>query len=92
MFLRGARVAPKVSRHTKELWNCTPDFLILSALKLTSYELMVFIDMNFYILTEGRNFKAFLKENYAVALDSFYMFIEHEIEHSGESAYGVCIN
>ena len=53
---------------------------------------MVFIDMNFYILTEGRNFKTFLRENYAGTLDSFYMFIEHEIEHSGESAYGVSIN
>ena len=34
-------------------------------------ELVMFIiDMNTYILTEGRNFKIFLKENYAIALDS----------------------
>ena len=26
------------------------------------------------MLTEGRNFKAFLKENYAVAWDSCYLF------------------
>ena len=30
--------------------------------------------MNTYILTEGRNFKIFLKENYAIALDSCYLF------------------
>ena len=27
-----------------------------------------------HILTEGRNFKTFLKESYAVALDSCYIF------------------
>ena len=31
--------------------------------------------------TKGRSFKTFLKQNYAVALDSCYMFIEHEIKH-----------
>ena len=30
-----------------------------------------FIDMNTYILTEGNNFKTFLKE---LALDSYYLF------------------
>ena len=30
--------------------------------------------MNTYILTEGRNFKTFLKESYAIALDSCYIF------------------
>ena len=30
--------------------------------------------MNMYILTEGRNFKTFSKENYAIALHSFYLF------------------
>ena len=30
--------------------------------------------MNWYILKEGRNFKTLLKENYAVALDSCYLF------------------
>ena len=30
--------------------------------------------MNKYILTEGRNFKTFLKENYAIALESCYLF------------------
>ena len=35
---------------------------------------MVFIDVNMYILIEGRNFKTFLKENYATAWDSCYLF------------------
>ena len=68
---------------------------ILSALKLPSCEIMVFIGTNTYILTEGRNFKTFLKENYASALDSCYMFtkknVEHGIEHDVDSAYGVSI-
>ena len=28
----------------------------------------------FYIITEGRNFKTFLKEDYGIAFDSCYMF------------------
>ena len=40
-----------------------------------------FIDMNTYILTKSRNFKTFLKENYAVALDSCLKNFEHGIEH-----------
>ena len=38
--------------------------------------IVVFIDMNTYILTKGRNFKTFLKENYAIALDSCYLFFK----------------
>ena len=34
---------------------------VLSAIKLHSCELVVFIDMNRYILTEDRDFKKFLK-------------------------------
>ena len=30
--------------------------------------------MNMYILTEDRNFKIFLKENYKITLDSSYLF------------------
>ena len=48
--------------------------------------------MNTYILTEGRIFKEFLKEHYAVALESCYMYIEHGIEHDADSAYAVCIH
>ena len=33
---------------------------------------MVFIDMNTFIFTEDKNFKTFLKENYAAALGSCY--------------------
>ena len=45
-----------------------------------------------YILTEGgRSFKTLFKENYAIALDSCYLFtknVKHEIEHDIDSAYG----
>ena len=57
--------------HTKKSVSNFPIFL---ALKLPSYELAVFIDMNMYILKEGRNFKTFLKENYTITLDSCYSF------------------
>ena len=58
----------------------------------TSREIVVFIDMDTYILTEGRNFKTFLKENESVALDSCYFFIEHGIENDADSTYWVCIH
>ena len=46
---------------------------ILSALKLILCGLVVFIDMN--TDTEvGRSFKTFLEEDYAIALDSCYLF------------------
>ena len=54
--------------------NCVSKFPVLSALKSPSCRLVVFIDMNTNILTEGRNFKTFLKENYAIALDSCCLF------------------
>ena len=51
---------------------------LFSALKLPLCGLVVFTDMNTYILTEGgRSFKTFLKENYAVALDSCYLFTKN---------------
>ena len=37
--------------------NCAPEFSILPALKLPSCGLVVFIDMNTFILTDGRNFE-----------------------------------
>ena len=43
-------------------------------MKLASWELVVFIDINSYILTEGRNIKTFLKESYVFALDNCYIF------------------
>ena len=66
---------------------------ILSALKLIICGLVVFIDINKYILTEGgRSFKTFLKDNYAIALDSCVMYllknVKHEIEHDIDSIYG----
>ena len=51
-----------------------------------------------YILIEGRNFKTFLKENYAIALDScyqliiYYKYVKHRIQHVIDSAYRVCIH
>ena len=53
--------------------NKAPQILIFSALKLTSCELVVFVDMNAYILTEVRIFKAILKEIHAIALGSCCM-------------------
>ena len=51
--------APKVSAsHT----NCVSEFPIILVLKLPLCVLVIFIDMDTY-LTEGRNFKAFLKKN-----------------------------
>ena len=44
--------------------NCASKFLVLLAPKLLSSRIVVFIDMDTYILTECRNFEAFLKENY----------------------------
>ena len=52
---------------------------------LPSSVLVIFIDMNAYILTERRNFKTFWKENYAVGSDSCYVF---DLEH----AYRVCMH
>ena len=56
---------PKAStRHTRNSF---------SSYKLSLCGLVVFIDMNTY--TEvGMSFRTFLKENYAVALDSCYLF------------------
>ena len=48
-----------------------------------------------HVLSEGRNFKKFLKKSYAVALDRCCIFtkkILHGIERDVDSAYGVCIN
>ena len=66
---RGTKSLKKV--HKK---NCSPEFLIFSAVKLPSCELLVFIDMNTFILIEGTNLWTFLKKNYGIALDSYYMF------------------
>ena len=48
--------------YTKHTKKHTPELPILAALKS-----VVFIDMNTYIFTEGRNVKTYLKENDAVA-------------------------
>ena len=78
---RGACIpTPKVSKIQK----------LLSALKLILCGLVVFSDMKTY--TEvGMSFKTFLKENYAIALDSCYLFtknVKHEIEHDIDSTFG----
>ena len=73
MFLRhGLDTWRKISsRHTK---NCAPVFAIVSVLKLPLCGLVVFIDINTYILTGGKNLKIFLQENYTIVLDNFYLF------------------
>ena len=64
--------------------------------EILSCELLVFIDINTYIITDVINFETIMKQNYAVALDSCYMFtkknVEHGIKHDIYSAYGVYIN
>ena len=52
--------------------------------------------MIMYILTEGRNFKTFLKENYAIALDSCYLliyckYVEYRIEHDIDSVIDIAL-
>ena len=79
---------PKVSLKHKQ--NCVPKIPILSTLKLYSCKLVVFIDINTYILIEDRNFKTFMKENYGITLDNCYVFTkEHRIEVDTDSAQGV---
>ena len=65
------------ARHVKK--NVHQNFWFFQPLKNEvldwTYEVFViFINNNSYILTEGRNFKTFLKINYVVALDSCYLF------------------
>ena len=43
---------------------CVPEPLNIPALKLPSYGLVFFIDLNAYILREVRKLKTFLKESY----------------------------
>ena len=45
--------------------------------------------MDTCILTESRNFETFLRENYAIALESCYLFTKKMCEHDIDSAYGV---
>ena len=49
-----------------------------------------------HTLPEGKNLKTFFKENYAIVLDSSYLFTkknaEHEFEHDTDKAYGVFIH
>ena len=52
------------------------EFPILSVLKSLLCELVVFVDMNTYILPTGRNFKTFFKDNYVNALDSYYFSLK----------------
>ena len=53
--------------------NFVPKFPIFSAHNLPSCELVVFVEMNWYILTQGRDFKTLLRENYAIVWDSYYL-------------------
>ena len=50
--------------------NCVPEFQILSTLKLRSCGMVIFLNMNNYMLTEDTDFKTFLKESYPIGLDS----------------------
>ena len=76
---------PKILlKHKKD---CVPKIPILSTLKLYSCKLVVFIDINTYILPGDRNFKTFMKENHGITLDNCYVFTkEHRIEVDTDSA------
>ena len=67
----GARKHHKSQQGIPE--TCPPEFPILSALKLPSYRLMAFIDINTYMVTEDQNFKKCLKDNYAITC---YLFTD----------------
>ena len=45
---------------------------------------MVFIDIKTYMLTEDSNFKTFIKEKYATALEGYYIFCLKNVEHGTE--------
>ena len=55
--------------------NYVSEFPILPALKLPLCGLVVFVDMNTYILIEGKNFKTFLQENDVIAMDHSMYFL-----------------
>ena len=74
-----------MSRKHKQ--NCVPKIPVLLALKLCSYKLVFFLDINTYILIEDRNFKPYMKENYGITLDNCYVFTkEYRIEVDTDSA------
>ena len=69
--------------------NITYKCLLNQSASVPSSIKMESVMVNNYILTESRNFKTFLKEKFAVALGSCYMFIknvEHRVELDVDSA------
>ena len=77
------------------LWRTRFFIMVMKLLIIIpSCVLVIFVDMNMYILTQRRNFKNSGKqENYAIGLYSCYLFnLEHETEHDIVSAYGVCMH
>ena len=76
-----------IQRHTKK--KSLQESLILLPLVIT---FLIFIDMDMQILTAKSNFGTFWKENYAIGLDSCYLFnVAHGTEHDIDSAWGVCM-
>ena len=73
MFCHRGACMRQMSQRGKQK-HFVSEFSIQLVLKLPSCGQVVFIDMYTYILTEGKNFKTFLKENYAIALDSCNLF------------------
>ena len=105
-FLKKEKVSQDARFFMVNMWHlksqqgtqkrASSEFLILLALQLASCGLVVFINMSTYILTEGINFKIFLKENYPITLEScklhiYWKNVEHGIEHDVDSSYGDCI-
>ena len=67
--------------------NFAAKLLILSVLTFTSmWTKGFYLDKNTHILTEARNFKTLLKENYAIALGSLLKKVERGIEHNVDTS------
>ena len=61
---------------------------------MPSCVLMIFIDMKkYYTQTEGISKYSGKQENYAIGLNSCYLFnLEHETEHIIDGANGFCMH
>ena len=80
----------KVSANTVYKKNCVPQFPILSALKLTSCVLAIFVDMNPYKGISKQSWKKIVQLIWTVVTYSL-KDVEYRIEHDIDSVNGVCI-
>ena len=81
----------KVSANKAYKKNCVPQFPVLSALKLTSCVLAIFVDMNTYKGISKHSWKKILQLIWTVVTYSPKK-VEYRIEHDIDSVNGVCIH